>query len=124
MSKYPLFHNTTKLSGDDLHQALRSASTLIGMIERLYKIHHHRGFSPDEVRDFFISAGITREEGYPITSYRACITKLQKDNKLIKTEGWAPTKHGRRAHRWKWKQDNTRIGRTSCDEGVPREPPF
>ena len=125
MSKYPLFHNTTELSGDDLYQALRSARTLMGMVERFYKIHHTRGFSPDEIRDSFISAGIAREEGYPITSYRAIITKLQKDGKLRKIKDWAPTKHGRRSHRWKWgKEDNDQIGIKHGDDGIPREPPF
>lgn len=99
MADYPEYHNTTKLSGAMLQQALARAESLYMKIKAFYQDNRLNWYSPEEVMFYLKQLGVRADRN----SYRAQITALTKDGFLvISQEAEALSEAGQPCHRWSW----------------------
>ena len=98
MSPYPLYHNTTSLSGDPLDEAVRYKKSLHRILTELFKSGPSTWFSPHEAMDICAAMGCQHD----INTYRAAFTKMERDDFLTKSDrAEATTPKGQPCHRWK-----------------------
>ena len=90
------YYNTTRISGEELKEAVKSARKQDDAILLIY-LNTRLQYSPWQIHQLMIKAGWK----HPITSSRRSITNLTKSGHLIQTSDKVVGEYGRLEYQWK-----------------------
>jgi len=93
------YYNTTNLSGFDLKESKRKASTQEDRILHFFERNQGNRYSPEEIQTY--CQMVTR----PLTSVRRAITNLTSDGYLRKTNDMKPGIYGKPVHTWEYQRE-------------------
>jgi len=90
-----LYHNTTKLTGEELREAVSRAEDQEDAILMIYQ-STGKPYTPSAILGMTTRAG----HKWPLTSIRRSLTNLTYKNELIKLENMKEGLYGKKEHYW------------------------
>ena len=90
------YYNTNNLTGFDLKEANRKASTQEDRILHFFERNRGNRYSPEEIQTY------CQMVTHPLTSVRRAITNLTSDGYLRKTKNMKPGVYGKPVHTWEF----------------------